>query len=86
MLLLDLLLAHQVRRDGSHLSLARLSGRSALAAAAMGVITMLLHDHLQLWVLAFVSAATYAAMIFLFRAFSAEDLVMFRNLWNARST
>jgi O-antigen/teichoic acid export membrane protein len=86
MLLLDLLLAHQVRRDGSHLSLARLSGRSALAAAAMGIITVLLNDHLQLWVLAFVSAATYAAMIFFFRAFSAEDLIMLRNLWNARST
>lgn len=86
MLLLDLLLAHQVRRDGSHLSLVRLSGRLALAAVAMGFIAMLLHDHLQLWVLVFISAATYAAMIFLFRAFSAEDLIMLRNLWNARST
>jgi O-antigen/teichoic acid export membrane protein len=86
MLLLDLLLAHQVRRDGSHLSLARLSGKLALAAVAMGAVTMLLHDHLQLWVLAFVSAAAYAAMIFLFRAFPAEDLIMLRNLWNARST
>jgi len=86
MLALDLLLAYRVRRDGSQLRFVRLAGRTALAAAGMGVITLLLRDHLQLWALACVSAAAYVTMIFLVKAFSKEDFSLFRNLWHARTT
>jgi peptidoglycan biosynthesis protein MviN/MurJ (putative lipid II flippase) len=86
MLVLDLFLVYQVRRDGSRLRFGRLAGRSALAAVGMGLITLLLRDHLQLWALVFISTAAYVAMIFVFKAFSREDFSLFRTLWQVRST
>jgi O-antigen/teichoic acid export membrane protein len=86
MLVLDLLLAYRVRRDGTHLRFVRLAARSALAAVGMGLITLILRDHLQLWMLVFVSTAVYVAMILLLRGFSKEDVTLFRTLWRARTT
>jgi len=80
MFVLDLLLVYQVRRDGSHLRFVRLAGRSALAGVGMGVVMLLLRDHLQLWVLACISVVAYVAMIVLLRAFSKDDFTLFRTL------
>ena len=86
MLVLDLLLVYRVRRDGSDFTFFRLAARSALAALGMGVVTLLLRGHLQLWALACVSTVAYAAMIVLVKAFSKEDFALFRTLWHARAT
>jgi O-antigen/teichoic acid export membrane protein len=85
MLALDLLLEYQVCRDGSRLTFVRLAWRPALAAASMGVITLLLRDHFPLWAVVGISAVAYSLMIFLLKTFSEDDLSHLRKLWSIGS-
>jgi O-antigen/teichoic acid export membrane protein len=80
-LALDLLLGYQVRRDGSRVTFVRLAWRSALAAASMGIITLLLRDHFPLWIVVGISAAVYSVMTFLLKTFSEDDFSDVRRLW-----
>jgi O-antigen/teichoic acid export membrane protein len=81
MLALDLLLEYQIRRDGSRLTFVRLAWRSAVAAASMGVITLLLRDHFPLWLVVGISAVAYSVMTLLLKTFSEDDLANVRKLW-----
>jgi O-antigen/teichoic acid export membrane protein len=85
MLALDLLLEYEIRRDGTRLTFVRLAWRSALAAASMGVITLLLRDHVPLWGVIAISAVAYTIMTLVLRTFSADDFSHVRRLWGVEN-
>jgi O-antigen/teichoic acid export membrane protein len=85
-LLLVALVIYQLRRDGTRLNFFHLTGRLALAAAGMAVVTFILQKHASLWVVVPASAASYVAMVLLFKAFSVEDFATFRKIWRVQST
>jgi O-antigen/teichoic acid export membrane protein len=80
------LVIYQVRRDGTRLNFLRLTGRLALAAAGMAVVTFILQKHVNFWVAVSAGAASYVAMVLLFKAFSADDFSTFRKIWGVQST
>jgi O-antigen/teichoic acid export membrane protein len=75
-----LLLAADVRRDGTRIPLPALGWRSAAAALGMGLVTASLSGTVKLWLLIPVAAILYAALALLFRAFSAEDVARIREM------
>lgn len=78
------LLGRAVRSDGTQLPLVRLSARFAAAAAGMGVVAFVLDRTTSLWLVVFGGAVVYAALVALFRAFSAEELALFKTLLPTR--
>jgi O-antigen/teichoic acid export membrane protein len=85
-LLLVALCVYQLRRDGTRLNFLPLTGRLALAAAGMAVVTFILQKHANFWVVVPAGAASYVAMVLLFKAFSDEDFSTFRRIWRVQST
>jgi O-antigen/teichoic acid export membrane protein len=85
-LLLLSLVIYQLRRDGTRLNFVRLTGRLALAAAVMAVVTFVLMGHVNFWVSLVVAAVSYSTMALLFKAFSREDFSTFRKIWRVQST
>jgi Polysaccharide biosynthesis C-terminal domain len=77
------LVIHQLRSDGTRLNFLPLTGRLALAAAGMAIVTFILQSHLNFWILVVVGAASYVLMVLLFKAFSSEDFSTFRRIWRA---
>ncbi len=67
-----------VRRDGVRLAVGKLGQRFALATAAMAGLTWLLVSWLQLWLVIPMAALSYVALVLLLRAFSTEDVALFR--------
>jgi O-antigen/teichoic acid export membrane protein len=81
LLLNTLLLALYARREGTRLHILRLSWRFALAALAMGVVTWALSQQMELWALVPSAAAVYTLLVFSLKAFSPDDLALFRKIW-----
>jgi len=72
---------YYVQRVGIQLSYVRLSWRFAMAAAVMGIFTLAFAQQLNLFILVFLAALIYASSVFVLRAFSKEDLALFRQIW-----
>jgi len=78
------LLGFYVRRRGSPLHLLSLGWRFVLASSVMGALTWALGHQLQLWVLVPLAGVTYTVLVFLLRAFSPDDLALFRRIWQPK--
>jgi len=76
------LLSLYVKRDGTQLHALRLCWRFALVALTMGAV-ILTFRALQLWALVPLAAAIYVVLILLLRAFSPDDLALFRRIWQS---
>jgi O-antigen/teichoic acid export membrane protein len=75
-----LLLGICLRRSGGHIPFWALSWRFCLAAVVMGIVTWACRSLLQLWMLVPLAALTYGVLVFVLRAFSADDLALFRRV------
>lgn len=71
-------LAVLVRRDGVDLRLGELGERFALATVAMAALTWVLVARFELWVVIPAAALTYAVLVWVLRAFSSDDVALFR--------
>jgi O-antigen/teichoic acid export membrane protein len=80
---LSLLIA-AARRHGGHASIVASSWRFVLAAGLCGGVTWLAAGQLSSWLVFPLAALTYVALVVVLRAFSAEDVRMFRSLLPAR--
>ncbi|HEX2232437.1 MAG TPA: oligosaccharide flippase family protein [Thermoleophilaceae bacterium] len=78
------LLIAAARRHGGHAPIVSSSWRLVLAAAATGAVTWVVADLLDIWLAIPVAAASYFAAAVVLRAFSAEDVSLFRSLLPAR--
>jgi O-antigen/teichoic acid export membrane protein len=74
------LLARAVRSDGTRIPLVSLSGRFAVAAALMGGVVFLLGQTMPLWSIVLVGAVVYGALVVVLRAFSRDEVALFRTL------
>jgi O-antigen/teichoic acid export membrane protein len=73
------LLARQVRRDGTTVRLARFSWRFAVAAAAMGAISWVCLAHAGgFWLAVPVGLVSYAVFVVVLRGFSSSDYQLIR--------
>ena len=59
----------------------RLGWRFALAAATMGALAWFLGQYFNLWILVVLSIVVYAALLIVLRAFSPDDIALFRQVW-----
>jgi O-antigen/teichoic acid export membrane protein len=84
LLLNAVLLGLYIKRSGIQLHFLSLGWRFALAATVMGVSAWLLGSRFQLWILVIVAAAVYLGMVLLLKAFSADDLALFRQIWQPK--
>jgi O-antigen/teichoic acid export membrane protein len=71
---------HYVRRDKTPLPLFNLGWRFVLASAVMGLSIWLCAPRLHLIVLIPVAAIIYLAMLWMLRAFSSDDVALFRQV------
>lgn len=78
------LLALQLRRIGVPVRILRSAWRFALATIAMGGVLALLLGAVQFWLLVLLGMLVYVTGIVLFRAFSREDVALFRRLFPFR--
>ena len=76
-----LLFAYFLQRGGAGIRFAHLGWRLFLAAVCMGIVAWLVSPYLPLWALVIFAALAYAGLVFLLRAFSPEDLLIFRSIW-----
>lgn len=79
-----LLHVYYIQRGGTRLPFIHIGWRFALAAAIMGAFTLTFVQQLNLFILVFLAALIYAGLVFLLRAFSQEDLTLFRQIWRQR--
>jgi len=84
MLLNTVLLAGYVRRSGIRLRILVLGWRFALAATAMGVLVWALGTQFALWLLVPIAAVVYAGLVLLLKGFDADDLALFRQVWQPK--
>jgi O-antigen/teichoic acid export membrane protein len=82
-----LLLGFFVRRAGLEFRIVRLAGRFAAAALGMAALTAVAVARIELLFLVPLAAAVYGVLVWLLKAFSAEDVALFRGIWrtSARS-
>jgi O-antigen/teichoic acid export membrane protein len=78
------LLVGAARRHGGHAPIVSSGWRLGLAATATGAVTWLVAEQIDIWLAIPVAAASYLAAVVLLRAFSAEDISLFRSLLPAR--
>ena len=71
---------YYVRRDKTNLPLVQLSWRFVLASMVMGLFAWIFAPRVQLVVLIPLSAAVYAALVVVLRAFAPEDWMLLRKL------
>ncbi len=89
-LVYSVLLVFFIRRDGSRVPTVRLSWRFALAAAGTGVVMWAIQSaigasrELDLVLLAPAAIISYIMLVYLFKAFSPEELAMIQEFWSAR--
>lgn len=76
-----LLLGICLRRSGGYIPFWDLSWRFCLAAIVMGCVTWACRSFLHLWLLVPLAALTYLVLVLLLRAFSPDDLALFRRVW-----
>lgn len=69
-----------VMKDGTHIPLVRLSWRFAAAAGVMGAVVFVLDRTVHLWVIVPAAAALYAALVIVLRAFSPDEIALFKTL------
>ncbi len=81
-----LLLTLYVRRDGTQLHFWQLGWRFGAAALGMGALAWALASQLQLWYLVPLATAVYLVLTLAFRAFSTDDLDLFRQILRVRTT
>ncbi|MBN1449859.1 MAG: flippase [Anaerolineales bacterium] len=81
MMLSTLIFAYFIQRSGCKVHLLRLSWRFALAALGMGVLAWFLSQSLSLWVIIPISALIYAGLALMLKAFSQDDIALFRQIW-----
>lgn len=81
LLLNTLLLGLATRREGIRPRFVQIGWRFALAATAMGGLTWVLGPQFHLGIVVIVAAIAYAALIVLLRAFSPDDIALFRQIW-----
>jgi hypothetical protein len=74
------LLAYHNRKIGTHIPVVAPNWRFALASLIMGGLTFLLSSGIKLWFLVPISAAFYVGLILLFKAFSTDEIALFRKL------
>jgi O-antigen/teichoic acid export membrane protein len=86
MLLNTLLLAVHVRRSGIRLRFMALGWRFALAAMVMGVLVWAVAPQLSLWLLVLIAAVVYGGLVLVLKGFDAEDLALFREVWQPRKS
>lgn len=79
-LLYALFSVYFVQRNRQSLPLLQLSWRLATASMLMGLITWLLMPKFHLFVLIPGAALVYIAALFILRAFSSEDLILFKHI------
>jgi O-antigen/teichoic acid export membrane protein len=84
--LYTLLHLYYLRRGGVQIPFVRLGWRFGLAAGVMGAFTLAFAQHLNLFLLIFVAVLIYAGLVLLLRAFSREDLDLFRQVWRQRGS
>jgi hypothetical protein len=63
----------------------RLTWRLSLAALGMGALTALFVNRLPLWLMVPIAMMAYAVLVFLLKALSPEDLILFRRIWRQRT-
>ena len=78
------LLALSLRSSGIQLFFLKFGWRFAIAALGMGILISAIGRGLELWVLVPVGVVTYSVLVVLFRAFSPEDIAMFRTFRQPR--
>jgi len=81
LLLSAVLFGYFLQRGGAGIQIGSLGWRLVLAAGGMGLAAWLLSPYLPLWALVPFAAAAYAGLVLLLRAFSAEDMLIFRSIW-----
>jgi O-antigen/teichoic acid export membrane protein len=86
LLLNTLLFLFYIERGGARLRLFQLGWRFVLAAVAMGILTSLFGQQLQLVFAVPLAGAIYVAFIFLLKAFSPDDFALFRQIWRPKTT
>jgi O-antigen/teichoic acid export membrane protein len=86
LLLNTLLLAVHIRRSGVQQHFLALGWRFALAATVMGVLVWALGPRLNLWLLVPIAVAVYAGLVLLLKGFDAEDLALFRQVWQPQKS
>jgi O-antigen/teichoic acid export membrane protein len=80
-----LLLAVYIRRSGIRLRFLALGWRFALAATVMSVLAWVLGPQVHLWLLVLIAAVVYAGLVVLLKGFDADDLALFRQLWQPKA-
>jgi O-antigen/teichoic acid export membrane protein len=75
-----LLMARAARKHDARPDIFRLGWRLGAAALITGILTWLLGRWLELWLVVPAAVATYFAAVVLLRAFSADDLRLFRTI------
>jgi O-antigen/teichoic acid export membrane protein len=86
MVILNVLLAYHIRRDGTRIELRRLAGRWAIATLAMAAVAAILQQYMPLWAVIPASAVVYVGTAFILRALSEDDIVLCRKLVGVRTS
>jgi PST family polysaccharide transporter/lipopolysaccharide exporter len=79
----DLILLRYVERDGRRVPLLRMTWRFGAAAITVALVAMLALHWMNLWQVVVLGAAAYVIAVAALRAFSAEDLALFRKALQA---
>ena len=80
------LLIMYIKQDGTQIDLFRTGWRFAISALGMGIFTWTLSGHLHLGILVPLAAVVYALLVFLFKAFAPEDIVLLGKIWQPEIT
>ncbi len=86
LLLHNRLLSFYIKQSGTRLSPLRLTWRFAVIAFVMGLVVAVFHDNLPLGVLVPLAAVVYVTLVVMLRAFSADDIVLFRQVLQSRAS
>jgi O-antigen/teichoic acid export membrane protein len=86
LLINNLLLAYFIGRGGGRVRFWGLGWRFLLASVAMGMLISPFSHQLQLWLLVPLAGVAYVTFIFLLRAFSPDDIDLFRQIWRPKTT
>jgi O-antigen/teichoic acid export membrane protein len=72
--------AYYLRQEGIETNVFHMSWRFGLASLGMGLMTWALSQHLQVWWVVLLAAAIYAGLLVVLRAFSTDDVALFRQV------
>ncbi len=80
-----LLLGWFLNRSGVQSHIMKLGWRFGLASAVMGIVVWVLRDKLNLLILVLFAAVIYLVLVLALRAFSTDDLALFRQIWRPKA-